>query len=176
MMEYVGIDILKQLLNRKKVRVNLRNQYYDMKNLTFDFGISSPPELRFWNSCVGWCAKGVDALADRLDFYGFKDDVFGLKEIYDANNKDVLFPSAIKGALIASCAFIFVSENASGYPRLQIINADDATGIINPTTGLLNEGYAVLERDALGQPVQEAYFTHEWTAFYENGSLVDTRK
>lgn len=175
-MEYVGIDILKQLLNRKRARVNLRYQYYDMKNLTFDFGISSPPELRFWNSCVGWCAKGVDALADRLDFYGFKDDVFGLKEIYDANNKDVLFPSAIKGALIASCAFIFVSENASGYPRLQIINADDATGIINPTTGLLNEGYAVLERDALGQPVQEAYFTHEWTAFYENGLLVDTRK
>ena len=71
-----------------------------MKNLTMDFGISSPPELKYWNSCVGWCARGVDALSDRMDFYGFKDDVFGLADIYDANNKDVLFPSAIQGALI----------------------------------------------------------------------------
>ena len=175
-MEYVGVEKLKQFLNQKKTRVWLRYNFYDMKNLTFDFGISSPPELRYWNSCVGWCAKGVDALADRLDFYGFRDDVFGLKEIYDLNNKDILFPSVIKGALIAACAFIYVSEDSTGYPRLQVIDADDATGIINPTTGLLNEGYAVLERDAAGQPIQEAYFTREYTAFYDRGELVDVRK
>ena len=175
-MEYVGIGKLQSLLMQKRIRVGIRYLYYDMKNLTMDFGISSPPELKYWNSCVGWCSKGVDALADRLDFYGFKDDVFGLAEIYDANNKDVLFPSAIKGALIGSCAFIYVSEGEDGYPRLQVINADDATGIINPTTGLLNEGYAVLERNAIGQPVKEAYFTHEYSAFYENGVLVDQRE
>ncbi len=175
-MEYVGVEKLKQFLNQKKTRVWLRYNFYDMKNLTFDFGISSPPELRYWNSCVGWCAKGVDALADRLDFYGFRDDVFGLKEIYDLNNKDILFPSVIKGALIAACAFIYVSEDSTGYPRLQVIDADDATGIPNPTTGLLNEGYAVLERDAAGQPIQEAYFTREYTAFYDRGELVDVRK
>ena len=147
-----------------------------MKNLTMDFGISSPPELKYWNSCVGWCARGVDALSDRMDFYGFKDDVFGLADIYDANNKDVLFPSAIQGALIGSCAFIYVSEGEDGFPRLQIINADDATGIINPVTGLLNEGYAVLERNQYGLPLKEAYFTHEYSAFYENGQLVDQRE
>ena len=175
-MKYVGIGKLQSLLMQKRIGVCRRYLYYDMKNLTMDFGISSPPELKYWNSCVGWCSKGVDALADRLDFYGFKDDVFGLAEIYDANNKDVLFPSAIKGALIGSCAFIYVSEGEDGYPRLQVINADDATGIINPTTGLLNEGYAVLERNAIGQPVKEAYFTHEYSAFYENGVLVDQRE
>ena len=175
-MEYVGVEKLREYLNQKRMRVWLRYSYYDMKNLTFDFGISSPPELRYWNSCVGWCAKGVDALADRLDFYGFRDDVFGLKEIYDLNNKDILFPSVIKGALIAACAFIYVSEDSTGYPRLQVINADDATGVPNPTTGLLNEGYAVLERDAAGQPIQEAYFTREYTAFYDRGELVDVRK
>lgn len=147
-----------------------------MKNLTMDFGISSPPELKYWNSCVGWCARGVDALSDRMDFYGFKDDVFGLADIYDANNKDVLFPSAIQGALIGSCAFIYISEGEDGFPRLQIINADDATGIINPVTGLLNEGYAVLERNQYGLPLKEAYFTHEYSAFYENGQLVDQRE
>ena len=175
-MNYYGIDYLKNLLEKKRIRVWLRYQYYDMKNITFDFGISSPPELKYWNSCVGWCAMGVDALADRLDFYGFKNDVFDLGQIYDLNNKDILFPSAIKGALIGSCAFIYVSEDASGFPRFQVINADDAVGVINPTTGLLNEGYAVLERDQSGMPYKEAYFTHEWTAFYENGDLVDVRR
>lgn len=175
-MEYVGIQFLKDRLTKKRIRIGTRYRYYEMKNATFDFGISSPPELRWWNSCVGWCAKGVDALADRLDFYGFKDDFFGLNEIYSANNKDVLFPSGILGALIAACSFIYVSEDETGFPRLEIVNADDATGIINPSTGLLNEGYAVLERDAAKQPVMEAYFTHEGTYYYQGGKLVDARE
>ena len=175
-MEYVGIAKLQSILALKRVRVNLRYSFYDMKNLTMDFGISSPPELKFWNSCVGWCARGVDALADRMDFYGFKNDVFGLGEIYDANNKDILFPSMVQGALIGACAFIYISEDEDGFPRLQVINADDATGILNPVTGLLNEGYAVLERDSFGLPIREAYFTHEYSAFYENGQLVDQRE
>lgn len=175
-MEYVGIQFLKDRLTKKRIRIGTRYLFYEMKNATYDFGISSPPELRWWNSCVGWCAKGVDALADRLEFYGFKDDVFALNEIYSANNKDVLFPSGILGALIASCSFIYVSEDETGFPRLQIVNADDATGIINPSTGLLNEGYAVLERDAVKQPVMEAYFTHEGTYYYQNGKLVDARE
>lgn len=175
-MEYVGIGVLKSILIQKRCRVVLRYLFYDMKNQTMDFGISSPPELKYWNSCVGWCARGVDSLADRMDFYGFRDDVFGLAEIYDANNRDILFPSAIQGALIAGCSFIYISEDEYGYPRLQAINADDATGIVNPITGLLNEGYAVLERDMAGLPVKEAYFTHEYTAYYENGTLVDSRE
>lgn len=174
-MEYVGIEFLKNLLTQKRIRIASRYIFYEMKNVTFDFGISTPPELKWWNSCVGWCAKGVDALADRLDFYGFKNDVFGLEEIFQANNKDVLFPSGILGALIASCSFIFVSEDDTGYPRLQIINADEATGIIDTTTGLLNEGYAVLERNIAKQPILEAYFTHEGTFYYKDGQLIDQR-
>ena len=175
-MEYVGIAFLQNLLQQKRIRVWLRYQYYEMKNQAFDFGISSPPELKYWNSVVGWCAKGVDSLADRLDFHGFRDDVFDFGGIFDANNKDVLFPSAILGALIGSCSFLYISEDETGFPRIQVINGDDATGIVNPTTGLLNEGYAVLERDLLGLPIKEAYFTKEYTAFYENGDLVDTRE
>ena len=114
-MEYIGVEALKNLLAIKTSRVWLRYQFYDMKNNTFDFGISSPPELKWWNSCVGWCAKGVDSLADRLDFFGFRDDVFGLDEIYSQNNKDVLFPSAVKGALIGAVAFLYISEDSQGF-------------------------------------------------------------
>lgn len=174
-MNYYGIPYLQSKLNAKRMRVLKRYQYYEMKNLTFDFGISSPPELRYWNSVVGWCAKAVDALADRLDFHGFRDDVFDMTGIYEMNNKDVLFDSAILGALISSCDFIYISEDETGFPRLQVIDGGNATGIIDPITGMLNEGYAVLERDEFGAVIKEAYFTYEYTAFYENGNLVESR-
>lgn len=84
-----------------------------------------------------------------------------------------MIDSAIKGALIASCSFIYISQDESGFPRLQVIDGDDATGIINPVTQMLNEGYAVLERNEFKVPIKEAYFTNEYTAYYENGTLVD---
>ena len=174
-MNYYGIPYLQNKLNMKRLRVMRRYIYYDMKNITFDFGISSPPELKHWNSVVGWCAKAVDSLADRLDFHGFRDDVFDLTGIYDMNNRDVLFNSAILGALISSCDFIYISEDETGFPRLQVIDGGNATGVIDPITMMLNEGYAVLERDEYGNPTKEAYFTFEYTAYYEGGNLVETR-
>lgn len=174
-MNYYGIPYLQNKLAMKTLKVQQRYQYYEMKNCTFDFGISTPPEMRYWNSVVGWCAKAVDTLADRLDFHGFRDDVFDLTQIYDMNNKDVLFDSAILGALISSCDFIYISEDESGFPRLQVIDGGNATGIIDPISGMLNEGYAILEADEFGDPTKEAYFTYEYTAYYEGGKLVDSR-
>ena len=174
-MAYKGIPYLQAKLVQKNIRTQTRYAFYEMKNCAFDFGISTPPELKLWNSVVGWCAKGVDSLADRLNFHEFRDDVFGLGEIYDLNNRDILFDSAILGALINSCDFIYISEDETGYPRLQVIDGGNATGIIEPTSYLLNEGYAVLERNIYGQPTKEAYFTFEYTAYYENGRLVETR-
>ena len=173
-MNYYGIAYLQEKLQMKRARVGLRYLFYEMKNNPIDFGISTPPELKYFNSVIGWCAKGVDSLADRLDFYGFKDDVFDLTQIFDQNNRDILFNSAILGALIGSCSFIYISPGADGFPRLQVIDAYDATGIIDPITQMLNEGYAVLERDQFGQVIKEAYFTYEYTAYYENGNLVET--
>lgn len=174
-MNYKGIPYLQQKLIQKNLRTTTRYLFYEMKNIAFDFGISTPPELKLWNSVIGWCAKGVDSLADRLNFYEFRDDVFGLNEILNMNNKDVLVDSAVLGALINACDFIYVSEDETGYPRLQVIDGGNATGVIEPTSYLLNEGYAVLERDIYGRPTKEAYFTYEYTAYYEGGVLVETR-
>ncbi len=174
-MPYKGLEYMKKKLAKKRIRVNLRYAYYEMKNLTFDFDISTPPDLKYWNSVVGWCAKGVDALADRIDFKEFREDVFDLGQIYDMNNRDTLFSSAVLGALISACDFIYISEDQTGFPRLQVIDGSDATGEMDPITGLLREGYAVLERNYTGTPTKEAYFTFEWTAFYENGKLTETR-
>lgn len=174
-MEYKGLPYLQNKLAIKRSRTLLRYGFYEMKNMTRDFGISSPPDLRYWNSCVGWCARGVDALADRLDFHGFKEDIFEIEQIFDLNNRDTMIDAAILGALICSCSFISISADETGFPRMEAIDGYDATGVIDQMTGMLHEGYAVLSRDEMGNAVREAYYTHEYTAYYENGALVDTR-
>lgn len=175
-MNYYGIPYLEQKLLQKSIKVGQRYRYYDMKNYVMDFGISTPPELLGFNSVLGWCAKGVDSLADRLELNGYKDDIFDFAQIYSMNNSDILYSSAMLSALIASCSFIYITEDETGFPKLQVIDGFNATGIIDETTGLLNEGYAVLERDQFGAIIRSAYFTKEYTAYYEEGMLVDYRE
>ena len=106
MAEYKGIDNLKNKLAMKRSRVVTRYRYYEMKNLVRDFGISTPPDLRYFMSTLGWCAKAVDSLADRLSFDGFDNDYFDLEGIYSMNNRDVLIDST--GVLIGICALNLV--------------------------------------------------------------------
>lgn len=163
------MSYLKRKLNNKKSRVNERYRFYEMKNRVPDFGISTPPSLRLRKSVLGWCGKAVDTLADRLQFRTFENDDFAMGEIYQLNNADILFDSAILSALIASCCFIFISEDDDGYPRMQVIDGANATGIIDPITYMLKEGYAVLDKDSNGRAIREAYFTPGYTEYYRDG-------
>lgn len=176
MADLYGIDYLRRKLGGKDTRVRLRYSYYDMKHVTFDFGISTPPDLRRWMSTLGWCAKAVDSLADRLQFDRFKNDNFELETIYNMNNPDTLFDSAILSALISSCAFIYITEDEGGYPRLQVLDGSRATGIIDPFTGLLKEGYAVIEEDDMHTPRKVAYLTPGKTEIYQySGEMQETK-
>lgn len=123
---------------------------------------------------LGWCAKAVDALADRLSFREFKNDNFDLNTIYDMNNRDILLDSAVLSALISSCCFVYITEDVTGYPRLQVIDGGNATGIKDPISGMLKEGYAVINRDKYGNPELEAYFLPGRTEYYRGGQLVRT--
>ena len=169
MNEYRGIGYLRNKLNIKRSRVLMRYKYYEMKNMTKYFKGMIPDELKWMKSTLGWCAKSVDTLSDRLVFHEFKEDNFNLNQIFNMNNKDVLFDSAVLSALISSCCFIYISKDEDGFPRLQVIDGSNATGIIDPITGLLKEGYAVLNRNDQGNPTLEAYFTFENTIFLEKG-------
>ena len=155
-----GIDYLRNKLDERRRRVLYRYKQYDMKYQDYDLGLTIPPELRArYKAVLGWSAKAVDALADRLVFREFANDNFNLNEIFQMNNPDTFFDSAILTALIASCSFVYISPGDDPVPRLQVIDGSEATGIIDPITGLLSEGYAVLHRDDNGNPDLEAYFT-----------------
>ncbi len=169
MADYKGIAYLRGKLERKRSRVRLRYTYYEMKNAVRDFGLVTPPEFRRLSETLGWCGKAVDALADRLVFREFGADNFDLNGIYQMNNADVLFDSAILSALISSCCFIYISPDEEGFPRLQVIDGANATGIIDPITGMLSEGYAVLRRSDRGVPMLEAYFIPGKTQYFYKG-------
>ena len=175
-MAYKGVSYLRNKLNSHRNRVNMRYKQYSMKYYDADVSVTIPSQIRGrYRSVLGWCSKGVDALADRLVFREFKNDQFNLDEIFNANNADIFFDSAILSSLIASCSFVYISKvSDDSLPRLQVIEASNATGVIDPITGLLTEGYAVLERDDYGQPSLEAYFTKEATTYiYKDRKIAD---
>lgn len=156
-----GIGYLRKKLASVQPRVNMRYKQYSMTNYDSSVGITIPPNIRNqYRSVLGWCAKGVDSLADRLVFREFANDAFEVNKIFKDNNPDVFFDSVVLSALIGSCCFVYISKSDDGdSPRLQVIEASQATGIINPITGLLTEGYAVLASDEYKSPTLEAYFT-----------------
>lgn len=170
---YKGMQYLKDRLATKKIRVIKRYTFYEMKNHARDFGISTPDELRGWMSVLGWCGKAVDSIADRLCFREFANDVYNMNDIFNANNKDVLIDSAILGALISSCDFIYIAADKDGFPVMRVIDGRHATGTIDPQTNMLKEGYAVLEFDENDNPIIEAYFIPGNTMIYQNGRLVN---
>lgn len=176
MTEYKGVAYLRNKLTAKQLRVNRRYTFYEMKDRKLEQGVTIPPQLRRqYMSTLGWCAKAVDSIADRLVFREFENDNFQIMDIYRMNNPDVLFDSAILSALISSCSFIYISPDEEGFPRLQVIDGGNATGVIDPITGLLQEGYAVLKRDDKGQPLLQAHFTAEETIYHQAGTGVIRR-
>ena len=174
-MIYQGINYLRKKLALTNSRVDLRYKQYAMKYNDEQFGITIPPQLRNqYRSVLGWCTKAVDSLADRLVFREFENDDFNVNSIFKQNNPDIFFDSVILSSLIASCSFVYISKVGENIPRLQVIEASNATGILDPITGLLTEGYAILKRDELGKAVLEAYFTENETVIIDKKNNQET--
>lgn len=171
-MEYVGIEELQKRLAVKRIRGRQRYLRYEQKAMARNISGVIPPQFQWVMPAFGWCASAVESVADRLQFRGFDEmsDGFGLNEIYRMNNEDVIIDSGMLSALITSCAFVYVS-NRGGLPVLQIIDSCNATGVLDPTSNMLVEGYAILQEDKNNRPVLEAYFTREWTAYYRDRKL-----
>lgn len=172
-MEY-GLPYLKKKLTAKRLRVLTRYAYYDMKVSVSELTSILPKEFGWLAYSLGWCAKAVDSIADRIVFDKFSNDDFGLNEIYKLNNSDVLLDDSVLSALISACSFIYIGQDETAYPTMQVIDGGNATGIIDPVTKMLTEGYAVLERDEYNQPLLEAYFRPYQTNYYVRGKLDES--
>jgi hypothetical protein len=158
-------------------RVNLRYKYYEMKNAVADLEINLPPKLRGIRNSLGWIAKSVDTLADRLVPVKFDNDVLNFNEIFDNNNSDILYRSAILEALIGSCSFISISPNGDDLPLLQVFDGRMATGEIDEQTGFLEWGVSILDTDASGFPTSYAVYLKDRTDYFdEKGEIFRSIK
>ena len=165
-----GITYLQNKLIMKRSRGLLRYKFYEQKQQAMDFGISTPAGLEWFGTINGWCTKAVDALADRIQFDGFENDNFMMREMFDLNNPDIIFDNGILSSMITACCFVYVSRGEDGMPRFQVIDGTNGTGVIDDITELLTEGYAVLERDEFDDVKKYAYFIPGHTYVYEVGN------
>lgn len=169
-----GIEYLRKKLEKYRRGALKRQITYDMKNRDIEPSVAIPQRLRYqYRATLGWCSRAVDSVADRLVFREFANDNFNINEIFQMNSSDVLFDDAMLSALVNSCSFIYISEGEEDIPRLQVIQGSEATGILDPITRLLTEGYAVLSRDEFGNPAEELYFVAGRTDYYLNGKLAE---
>jgi len=64
-----GMEYLKKKLSSRRSRVNMRYEHYSMKNREYEIGFTIPKKIRDqYKAVLGWSAKTVDSLADRLIF------------------------------------------------------------------------------------------------------------
>lgn len=173
-MELKGKNFLQNKLEQKRIRVLTRYKYYEMKQDMHYISRLIPESYKWMSECLGWCTKAVDSLANRLSFNEFRNDNFDFNGIFALNNPDVLFDSAMLSALISSCSFIYIFEDENEEVKLQVIDGANATGVIDETTGLLTEGYAVLERDEWDNVTLSAYFTPGEVTYYRDGKQIET--
>ncbi len=168
-----GLDYLRKKLQRYRAGAIEKQLIYNMKDDYFHMGVTIPPKLRMqYKATLGWGSKAVDSVADRLVFRHFRNDTFDLNGIFNMNSPDIMFDDAGRSALINSCSFIYISEGTdSNVPRLQVISGDNATGVLDPITRLLTEGYAVLSRKPDGSPYEELHFLPGVTIYYVDGKV-----
>jgi len=163
----MSIENLRSKLSSKQSWIDTKYKCYEQKRISIDPSPVIPgAEKVLYKSTLGWCSQAVDDLANRLIVDSFENDNYGMWDIFQLNNKDILFDSAFRSSLISACSFVYVRE-ADGEIILQLIDGRNATGNIDPSTFLLKEGYAILDADEHGIPTLEAYFTPDETIYFD---------
>lgn len=170
--------LLEQLLAKQK-RNRTRQDYYDQKVSFKDLGISVPPALRNMESVLGWPAKTVDVLADRIHFERFvapgqENNPFGLDEIAIENDFRNVFSQVATSALTHSCSFITVTNGdlSAGEPDILWLpkSAQAATGIWNPRRRALSAGLSLLSTGESGAPEDMVLYLPDRTIYLRLGS------
>lgn len=179
------LQTLRESLEAKQRRNATRQAYYDQQVLLKDLGISIPPQLRRMESVLGWPAKTVDVLADRIHFERFvapgqDEDPYGLEEIITANDFRNGFSDAVTSSLTHSCAFLTVTQGDSSAGEPEILwlprSAYDATGIWDYRRRTLKAGLTVTARNKQGQPTGYVlYLPHKTVEIRIGAKTIDVR-
>lgn len=183
--ELLLLGKMRETLDSKLAHNLTRQKYYDQKIVLKDLGISIPPQLHKIGSVLGWPAKTVDVLADRISFERFvapgqDEDPFGLEEIIIANDFRNGFSDAVTSSLTQACSFLTVTHGdvEAGEPEILWLprSAYEATGIWDYRRRSLKAGLTVSARDAYGAPTSYiVYFPHKTVEIIISGKKITTQ-
>lgn len=173
----------KLLLGLASHETSVQNKYdyYNADQDTRDYGISTPIRMVHLRPGIGWASRAVNTLSDRVIFEGFAKDTFGVNDLLNDINGFSVISQAKHDAFVAGCAFIAVSDAGDGTKVLVPFTAQEATGVIDQTTGLLKYGMAVTKwsppaskkKGVPFAPCDYLVFTPDFTAIFESRTLVE---
>lgn len=174
------------LLGQKSYRVQDKYDYYEADNEITDLGISTPRRLQNTRPGIGWASRAVNTLSDRIVFDGFARDTFGINDYMEQIGGSKVIQQAKHDAFVGGCAFVMIADDPSSDQKLLVpFTAQEATGYVDQTSGLLRTGLAVTrwspppqttqdgERRLLFAPADYIVFTKEFTAIFINRNLTE---
>lgn len=163
------LDKLVELWRIKQPRNTLRQRYADGKIRPDNLGVAVPDDLvDLIGVVVGWPAKAVTALADRISWDGVDQspggaDPYGLDDLLEDNSFGVEIGQTIVSALTQSVAFLTIcpGDTASGEPDVVVAgrSAQWGAALWDRTRRRLSAGLTVDDVDDLGAPTSMTLYT-----------------
>lgn len=162
-------DILTRLrgkLRQKENRNRLRSHYYEGRKRLDTLGISIPPSMATIETVIGWPAKAVDVLEQRLNFQGFvlpveSELVEMLADIDAQNNMTLERSQAHISGLTHGTAFGFatIGDPSVGDPEIVISvrSARQATAIYDRRRRRLSAALEVVQGDRKSERAEILY-------------------
>lgn len=178
------IDIATALANKLLLElashepsVQDKYEYYDADNDIRDYGISTPAKMVHLKPGIGWASRAINTLSDRVVFEGFVNDKFGINAYLESVNGLRVINNLTDDIYIGGCSFVAVSDDPASDNKILVpFTAQEATGKVNQTTGLLEHGLAVMrwaepqpkKRGVRFAPADYILFTPSYTAVFTN--------
>lgn len=159
--ESAVVSRLQAKLHRHALANQTKWDYYDGEAGLKNLGIAIPESLVNVQAVVGWPEVVVDALAERLEWQGWRShsDISDLERVFTENQLDAEVHKAVLDALVTGVGFLAVSKGGAGEPQV-IINAVPSTRATFEWDERLNRmahGY-VLEQAVDGTRFETLYF------------------
>lgn len=140
-----------------RARNRVLRDYYEMKKDVQNLGISIPPTLKATNCVTGWCAKAVNARANRSIFDGYvfegAEDA-RLKRLVRENRLRSKYREACASALVYGVSALTVMRGGAGQPDVMVraFSANQFCALWDKDAERIGAGIVLADVDREGNP------------------------
>lgn len=177
--EFDSVQSLLSRLQRKSTRNALRSKYYDAKQTVQHLGIAIPPQLESVETVIGWPAKSVDDLEQRIELEGFvvpggSWSDFGLDVIWNDNKLPLESSQATTSALKYAVSFVTALAGDEGQPDVIVkpLSALGTTATWDSVNRRVGTAFSVTNIDELGNVLEFIVYARDAvvTCFWDDAA------